>query len=66
VRCESRSESTSGALRSATNLTQGTEQEVAGLNFKFVREGWFTGLSIVKDPGVNIIWVASGLMILAS
>jgi cytochrome c biogenesis protein len=57
-------ESASGALRSATNLTQGTEKDVAGLNFIFVREGRFTGLSLVKDPGVNIIWVASALMIL--
>jgi cytochrome c biogenesis protein len=57
-------ESSSGALRSATNLSQGTAQDVAGLDFTFVREGRFTGLSLVKDPGVNIIWVASALMIL--
>jgi cytochrome c biogenesis protein len=57
-------ESTSGALRTATNLTQGTEQEVSGLNFTFVREGRFTGLSVAKDPGVKIVWVASALMII--
>ncbi len=57
-------ESTSGALRTATNLTQGTEQDVSGLNFTFVREGRFTGLSVAKDPGVKIIWVASALMII--
>lgn len=57
-------ETSSGALRSATNLSQGTEQDVAGLTFNFVREGRFTGLSIVKDPGVSIIWVASALMII--
>ena len=57
-------ESSSGALRTATNLSQGTERDVSGLNFTFVREGRFTGLSVVKDPGVNIIWVASALMII--
>jgi cytochrome c biogenesis protein len=57
-------ESTSGALRKATNLSQGTEQDISGLKFTFVREGRFTGLSVVKDPGVNIIWVASALMII--
>jgi cytochrome c biogenesis protein len=57
-------ESSSGALRTATNLSQGAEKDVAGLDFTFVREGRFTGLSLVKDPGVNIIWVASALMIL--
>jgi cytochrome c biogenesis protein len=56
-------ESSSGALRAATNLSQATKQEVAGLDFTFLREGRFTGLSIVKDPGVRIIWVASALMI---
>ena len=57
-------ESTSGALRKATNLSQGTEQDVSGLNFTFAREGRFTGLSVVKDPGVKIIWVASALMMI--
>lgn len=57
-------ESGSGALRMATNLSPGVESEVAGLDMTFVREGRFTGLSLVKDPGVKIIWVASALMIL--
>ncbi|MEO6196918.1 MAG: cytochrome c biogenesis protein ResB, partial [Dehalococcoidia bacterium] len=57
-------ESSSGALRTATNLSQGTEHDVSGLNFTFVREGRFTGLSVVKDPGVKIVWVASALMII--
>lgn len=57
-------ESSSGALRTATNLSQGTEQDVSGLNYTFVREGRFTGLSVAKDPGVKIVWVASALMII--
>jgi cytochrome c biogenesis protein ResB len=57
-------ERSSGALRTATNLSQGTVKDVSGLAFTFVREGRFTGLSVVRDPGVNIIWVASALMII--
>lgn len=45
------------------NVTQGTPKELAGLKFTFERERRFTGLKVVKDPGVNIIWVASTLMI---
>ncbi|HEU4758832.1 MAG TPA: cytochrome c biogenesis protein ResB, partial [Dehalococcoidia bacterium] len=54
----------SGALVTADNLTQGTPKQIAGLNFTFVRESRFTGLKVVKDPGVNIIWAASALMVL--
>jgi cytochrome c biogenesis protein len=45
------------------NLTQGTAKELAGLEFTFERERRFTGLKVVKDPGVNIIWAAAGFMI---
>jgi cytochrome c biogenesis protein len=57
-------ESSSGALRSATNLSQGTEKDVTGLAFTFIREGRFTGLSVRSDPGVNIVWIAAALMII--
>lgn len=57
-------ENSSGALRTAVNLSQGTEQDVGGLDYTFVRETRFTGLSVSKDPGLNIIWVASALMII--
>lgn len=46
------------------NLSQGRPTDLAGLTFTFERESRFTGLKVVKDPGVNIIWVASGLMVL--
>ncbi len=46
------------------NLSQGTPGDLAGLSFTFERESRFTGLKVVKDPGTNIIWVASGLMVL--
>ena len=37
---------------------------MAGLDFTFARESRFTGLRVVKDPGTNIIWVASALMVI--
>lgn len=47
-----------------TNLLPGKPVQLAGLTFTFVRESRFAGLKIVKDPGVNIIWVGAALMIL--
>lgn len=52
-----------GKLLTMDNVTQGESKELEGLNFIFERERRFTGLKVVKDPGVNIIWVASALMI---
>ena len=46
-----------------TNLIQGTPVQLAGLTFTFERESRFAGLKVVKDPGVNIIWVGAALMI---
>jgi cytochrome c biogenesis protein len=54
----------SDRLVAVENLSQGTPKELEGLNFTFQRESRFTGLKVVKDPGVNIIWIASTLMLL--
>jgi len=53
-----------GSLIATDNVSQGTPKEVGGLDLTFVRETRFTGLKVVKDPGVNIIWIASTLMII--
>jgi cytochrome c biogenesis protein len=53
-----------GTLVSSGNVTQGVAKDLAGLNFTFVRESRFTGLKVVKDPGVNLIWVAAALMVI--
>lgn len=53
----------SSTLVTSENVSQGTPKELAGLTFTFVRESRFTGLKVVKDPGVNLIWVASALMV---
>ncbi len=44
-------------------LTQGQPAALNGLTFTFQREGEFTGLQVVKDPGGNIVWLASTLMV---
>jgi len=53
-----------GTLVAAENLSQGTAKQLGGIDLTFVRESRFTGLKVVKDPGTNIIWVASTLMVI--
>jgi len=53
----------SDRLVATENISQGKTKNVAGLDFTFEREKRFTGLQVVKDPGVNIIWAASTLMV---
>ncbi len=36
----------------------------AGLTFTFVRERQFSGIQVVRDPGVSIIFVAAALMLI--
>ena len=45
------------------NIEQGVPAQLLGLTFTFEREGRFAGLSVVKDPGTNIIWAAGALMV---
>lgn len=52
------------AAAAPANLVQGTPATIAGMTYTFERESVFSGLKVVKDPGVNIIWVACGLMVL--
>ncbi len=51
-------------LVAVQNLSQGAPQQLEGLEFTFQREGQFTGLKVVKNPGINLIWIAAALMIL--
>ena len=45
-------------------LAQGEPFESNGLEFTFLREKQFTGLSVVKNPGVKFIWPATALVVL--
>lgn len=54
----------SSTLAASETVSQGTPKDMAGLTFTFVRESRFTGLKVVKDPGVNLIWIAGVLMLI--
>ena len=45
-------------------LTQGEPFAIAGLEFTFLGEKQFTGLSVVKNPGVKFIWLATAFIVL--
>lgn len=45
-------------------LSPGKATTVEGMSFLFERERRFTGLKIVKDPGVPVIWAACALLVL--
>jgi cytochrome c biogenesis protein len=63
MRLEVYKKDTGGAV-AVENVSQGTPKDLAGVTFTFQREQRFTGLIVTKDPGVNIIWAASGFMVL--
>lgn len=44
-------------------LPQGDTKEILGYTFQFVREMQFSGLQVVHNPAVNIIWLAAACMI---
>ncbi len=46
------------------SLARNQAVQTEGMTFTFLRESQFTGLKVVKDPGVNIVWLASALMVL--
>lgn len=45
-------------------LPQGVTKQIMGYTFEFVRERQFSGLQVVHNPAVNIIWVAAACMLL--
>jgi cytochrome c biogenesis protein len=45
-------------------LAQGEPQDVLGYSFEFVRERQFSGVQVVYNPTVNLIWVAAACMLL--
>ena len=52
-----------GRLTKIETLERNRDVEADGLTYRFLRESQFTGLKVVKDPGVNVVWIASGLMV---
>ncbi len=48
------------------NLSQTSSKLIGGLRYTFVRESRFTGLQIVKDPALPLLWIGSGAVVLGS
>lgn len=47
-------------------LAQGGSADIDGLTFTFERNRQYTGVTIKRDPGSNIVWLGSGLLVLGS
>ena len=47
-------------------LAQGDRRSIVGYEFEFVREVQFSGLQVVSDPSVNVIWIGAALMLLGT
>jgi cytochrome c biogenesis protein len=47
-------------------LAQGERRAIVGYEFEFVREVQFSGLQVVSDPSVNVIWFGAALMLLGT
>jgi cytochrome c biogenesis protein len=47
-------------------LSQGSSVQAEGLTWTFERNRQYTGVTIKKDPGSNLVWLGSALLILGS
>ena len=47
-------------------LAQTERRVIVGYEFEFVREVQFSGLQIVSDPSVNVIWIGAALMLIGT
>ena len=45
-------------------LSQGKPTRIGGVDFTFVRERQFAGLTVARDPGSTFIWIGSTLLVL--
>lgn len=58
------SSSSNGPLASST-LELNTTKSLAGYQFTYLQSAKFSGFQVSKDPGVTLIWIASGLFIVS-
>ena len=47
-------------------LSQGSSTEIEGLTWTFERNRQYTGVTIKRDPGSNIVWLGSALLVIGS
>ncbi|MBI2857216.1 MAG: cytochrome c biogenesis protein ResB [Chloroflexi bacterium] len=57
-------DSNSTKLVGGGKLALGEPYRTAGMEFTFLREKQYTGLSVVKTPGIDLLWFASALLVL--
>ncbi|MHB8172332.1 MAG: cytochrome c biogenesis protein ResB [Thermincolia bacterium] len=50
--------------RNFTPLDKAVTIEEGNFSFSNLQQGYFTGLSVRKDPGVPIVWLGCGIMVL--
>lgn len=48
------------------HLKQGESKVIAGLRFGFERETRFTGLQLLRDPGMQLVWLGAAMVILGA
>jgi cytochrome c biogenesis protein len=48
------------------NISQREPKSIGGLTYTFVRESRFTGLQIVKDPGLPLVWGGSAVVVIGA
>lgn len=47
-------------------LTQGQSVDIDGMTWTFERNRQYTGITIKRDPGSNIVWLGSALLVIGS
>lgn len=48
------------------NINQGELTTIGGLEWAFIRESRFTGLQVVKDPGLPLVWLGSAIVVIGA
>jgi cytochrome c biogenesis protein len=59
-------EMTGSAPLAMENISQSTPKSIAGLTYTFVRESRFSGLQVVRDPGLPLVWFGSAVIVLGA
>lgn len=48
------------------HISQGGTETVSGLRFSFERESRFTGLIVINDPGLPVVWLGAGIFLVGA
>lgn len=59
-------EMTGSAPLALENISQSAPKSISGLTYTFVRESRFSGLQVVRDPGLPLVWFGSAVIVLGA